>query len=275
MPQLQGLPPELLLAIASHVPELRDLAFTCRHVNQVVTPLLYESVVYRQEGIQFYQNEYIQVVSRGSEIFNLDAFTRSLRSSESLRSLVKSVDLRWHNTDMGFEDDVCRCLQILEPSCLRTLHLAPANLFFEIPTGLGVTLLAFRREWHELPKHGTDLDRLYTLFCIPSLIHFVLDGWGYGNFSGVDRVNQSRVGISNVETATLENSRISASDLQRLLSWPKTLKALTFHGASITSRELHHSLQHQRLTLEYLDARGTDERDSKNSTSNTGLCTKC
>ncbi len=269
MPRLQVFPTELLLAITSHVPELRDWACSCRHINQVVTPLLYESVFYRQEGIQ--------VVSRGLQIFNLDAFTRSLRSSESLRSLVKSVDLKWHNMFKDVDDDVCRCLQVLESSCLQALHLSPANLSFEIPAGLGVTSLAFRHEAGEQIDCGKGLDRLYTLFCIPSLTHFCMDEWFWGinPVFGAERVDQGRVGASNIETLTLEHTFIPASDLQRLLSWPKTLKALTFHGASITSLELHHSLQHQRLTLEYLDTRATYARDSKSSTSNTGLCTKC
>ena len=267
MAQLQVLPSELLLAIASHVPELRDLACSYRRVNQVVTPLLYESVFYRQE--------WIQVVSRGSQIYNLDAFNRSLRSSESLRSLVKSVDLRWHNMYKDVDDDVRRCLQVLESSCLQALHLSPANLSFEIPAGLGFTSLAY--EGGEKIDCGKGLDRLYTLFCIPSLTHFYMDQWFWemNPVFGAERVDQGRVGTSNIETLTLEHTWISASDLQRLLSWPKTLKTLTFHGESITSLELHHSLQHQRLTLEYLDTRATYARDSKSSTSNTGLCTKC
>ena len=212
MAQLQVLPSELLLTIASHVPELKDWACSCRHVNQVVTPLLYESVFYRQE--------WIQVGSRGSQVYNLDAFTRSLRSSESLRSLVKSVDLRWHNWAENIDDDICRCLQALESSDLRTLHLSPASIIFEIPAGPGVTSLAFGRQSYDRPDYSTVLNRLYTLFCIPSLIHFCIEDWrsrGHGPLSDADRVNQGRVGISNIETITLENTLIPASDLQELL----------------------------------------------------------
>ena len=131
MPQLQSLPSELLLAIALHVPQpaLNGLAHTCRRLNKVITPLLYKSVlwqghhharpfVWQQEHLPTersvaHQADALVIPSSESIIFDLDAFTRTVLSSESLRSLVKSVDLRW---------DSVRC-------CLQALHLHLESFF--------------------------------------------------------------------------------------------------------------------------------------------------
>ena len=239
--QLQGLPNELLLAIALHVPQpaLSGLSHTCRNLNQVVTPLLYESVVWQanrdsryvlNDEALFWQQEdpptersvtrqadASVIPSSGSRIFDLDAFTRTVLSSESLRSFVKNVDLRWQNEHFDDDDSVRCCLQALESSHLRMLHLSPADFSFEIPARPAVTSLAYQidRKWAYSPQsshlpmlhlspaessfeipaqpavtslayqidspqsYAVDLDRLHTLFCIPSLIRFRLDGWPF------------------------------------------------------------------------------------------------
>ena len=51
-----------------------------------------------------------------------------------------------------------------------------------------------------------------------------------------------------------------------MLRWPKALKKFMFEifrydGAGLSGGDLHHALQRQRLTLEYLDA-GTKESTS-------------
>ena len=137
MPQLLDLPSELLLAIALHVPQpaLSALAHTCRRLNQVITPLLYESILWQgqhharcvsnddTERSVTRQADALVIPSSRSRIFDLDAFTRTILSSESLRSLVKSVDLRWHNENFSDDDSVLCCLQALETSHLRTMHI--------------------------------------------------------------------------------------------------------------------------------------------------------
>ena len=152
MLQLQSLPCELLLAIALHVPQpaLNGLAHTCRHLNKVITPLLYKSVlwqghhharrVFNNEAF-VWQQEYLPtersvthqadalvLPSSESIIFDLDAFTRTVLSSESLRSLVKSVDLRWHNEQFDDDDSVRCCLQALESSHLHLQIFFPRYL---------------------------------------------------------------------------------------------------------------------------------------------------
>lgn len=167
MPQLQNFPSEVLLAIALHLPQpaLNGLAHTCQHLNEVATVLLYESVFWQghhharrvfNDETFFWQQEYfptersvtrqadaLVISSTGSRIFDLDAFTRTILSSESLRSLVKSVDLRWHNEHFNDDDSVRCCLQALQSSHPRTLHLSPADFSFEIPARPAVTSLAF------------------------------------------------------------------------------------------------------------------------------------
>ena len=291
MPQIQCLPGELLLAIALHVPQpaLRDLAHTCRRLNEVVTPLLYESVLWQghhharrvfNDEAFFWQHEYFPteraatrqteasiIPSSGSRIFDLDAFTRTVLASESLRSLVRNVDLRWHNKH--FNDDSVRCcLQALESSHLRVLHLSPADLFFEIPPRPAVTSLAFQIDpkWIHRPQiYAENFERLYTLFYIPSLIHFRLDGWSfwsYGLGEGRAWAKPKSVGGSNVEDFSLSSDGAPGDDLREVLSWPKALKRFTYvpshnprykDSATVCS-ELQHVLQHQRLTLEYLHA---------------------
>ena len=152
MPQLQSLPSELLLAIALHVPQhaLSGLAHTCRRLNKVITPLLYKSVLWQghhqarrvfSDEALFRQQEYsstersvthqadaLVIPSSESIIFDLDAFTRTVLSSESLRSLVKSVDLRWDNEHFDDDDSVHCCLQALESSHLHLEIFLPRYL---------------------------------------------------------------------------------------------------------------------------------------------------
>ena len=292
MPQLHALPSELLLAIALHLhqPALKGLAHTCRRLNQVITPLLYESVLWQapchagrlfNDEDFFWQQEYFStersvtrqanasiIPSSGSRIFDLDAFTRTVLSSESLRSLVKSVDLRWHNEHFNDDDSVCCCLQALESSHLRTLHLSPADFFFEIPARPAVTSLAFQidgRWTYASHLYAVHFERLHTLFRIPSLIHFRLDGWPFWTSilcKGRAWAKSESVGASNIEDLTLSSGGAPGDDLRQVLSWPKALKRFTFvphhkphYKDSATARSaLQHILQHQRLTLEYLHA---------------------
>ena len=298
MAQLDGLPTELLLAIALHLhqPTLSGLARTCRCLNQVITPLLYKSVFWQapyhpgpfsNDEAFFWQQGYFPIESfairqanasiipsSGSRIFDLDAFTRTVLSSESLRSLVKSVDLRWHNKHFNDDDSVRCCLQALESSHLRTLHLSPADFSFEIPARPAVTSLAFQitRKWTDSkwtdrgdgPRvYAMVFERLHTLFRIPSLIHFRLAGWPFW----LSNLCKSRawaksesVGASNVEDLTLSSCGAPGDDLRQVLSWPKSLKRFTFvphhkpcyEDSATACSQLQHILQHQRLTLEYL-----------------------
>ena len=283
MPQLQDLPSELLLAIALHVPQpaLSGLAHSCWRLNQVITPLLYESVLWQghyqarrlfNDEAFFLQQEYFpserSVTPKAeSRIFDLDAFTRTVLSSESLRSLVKSVDLRWHNEHFNHDDSVRCCLQALESSHLRTLHLSTGDFFFEIPARPAVTSLAFHinRQYACTPSlYSLSFARLYTLFSIPSLIHLRLDGWPFWSFPfGGDRAwaKSDIVGASNIEDLALSSGDAAPSeDLRKVLSWPKALKRLTFvpyhkpyyKDLATVRSEVHHILQNQHLTLEYL-----------------------
>ena len=300
MPQLQNFPSELLLAIATHVPQpaLNGLAHTCRRLNEVITPLLYNSVFWHgkyhprsvlNDEAFFWQQEYFPTErsatrqadalvnpSSGSRIFDLDAFTRTVQSSESLRSLVKDVDLRWRNGHFNNDDSVRCCLQALQSAHLRTLHLSPADFFFKIPVQPAVTSLAFqidRQGAYGRDMYVVDYKRLYTLFCIPSLIHFRLDGWPFwSSFLCEDRAlaKSECVGASNIEDLSLTSGDDApGDDLRELLSWPRALKRFTFvphynpnyqDWATIRS-ELQHILQHQRLTLESLHA-GVPNGDS-------------
>lgn len=301
MPQLQSFPTELLLAIASHVPQpgRSALVQSCRHINQAVTPLLYQSVFWHQDyharrlptSEVSYEQAYLEIhhprpfsnrqtsaQSSGSKIFDLDAFTCTLLSSESLRSLVKSVDLQWENQVINLinvDDSVHRCLQALEPSCLGTLHLSPAAFHFEIPTRPAVTSLAFdygRYCVYRPSLHAEDLNRLYTLFNIPSLIHFCMDGWPvWGDFSNTNpaRVTPDRVGVSNIESLTLRDTSEPGEDLREVLSWPKALKRFAFiphlrlppKSLTLVQSELQYLLQHQHQTLEYLKVRVPGDRE--------------
>ena len=293
MSQLQNLPSEVLLAIALHVPQstLKGLAHTCRRLNQIVTTLLYESVLWQgdhhasrflnDEAFSWQQQCFpaecsftlraddLGIPSSGSRIIDLDAFNRTIQSSESLRSLVKSVDLRWHNEDFNDDDSVRCCLQALQSSHLRTLHLSPADFSFEIPARPAVTSLAFQIDgrWAYNPHlYAVNFKRLYTLFCIPSLIHFSLDGWPFWSSAFCKDwawAKSECVGTSKIEELVLTGGGAEpGDDLQEVLSWPKPLKRLAFvpnylphnkDSATIYS-ELQHMLQHQRLTLEYLHA---------------------
>ena len=285
MPQLQSLPSELLLAIALHVPQpaLSGLALSCRRLNEVLTPLLYESVLWQghyharrvfNDEAFFWQHEYFPIEraatrqtdasiipSSGSRIFDLDAFTRTVLSSESLRSLVRNVDLRWQNEHFNDDDSVRCCLQALESSHLRVLHLSPADFFFEIPARPAVTSLAFQID----STWTRNFERLYTLCSIPSLIHFRLDGWSFSPyvlFEGRAWAKSKSVGASNIEDLSLSSDRAPGDDLREVLSWPKALKRFTFvphhkphyEDSATVCSELQHVLQHQRLTLEYLHA---------------------
>lgn len=295
MSQLQSLPTELLLAIASHLPQpgLSALVHSCRHIHEAVTPLLYESVFWQQDyharrllssEASFseadlenhhrgrFNNRQASAQFSRSRIFDLDAFTCTLLSSESLRSLVKNVDLRWEDKAIDLinvDDSVHRCLQALESSYLRTLHLSPAAFHFEIPTRPAVTSLAFdysRCCVYRAFQHGGDLNRLYTLFKIPSLIHFCMDGWPvWGDFSNTNltRATPDRVAVSNIESLSLRHSDGPGEDLREVLSWPKALKRFTFiphlqlppKSLTLVQSELQYVLQHQRQTLEYLNVR--------------------
>lgn len=303
MSQLQSLPTELLLAIASHVPQpgLNALVQCCRHINEAVTPLLYESVFWQQDyhvrrllsseasfsqadldnhHRERFSSRQTSAQSSGTRIFDLDAFTCTLLSSESLRSLVKSVDLRWKNkviNRINVDDSVHGCLQALESSHLRTLHLSPAAFHFEIPTRPAVTSLAFEYgRWclYRPSLRAGDLNRLYTLFNIPSLIHFCMDGWpAWGNFSNTNPagVTPDRVGVSNIESLTLRHTSGPGEHLREVLSWPKALKKFTFiphlrlspKSLTLVQSELQYLLQHQRQTLEYLNVRVPNEGSGK------------
>ena len=294
MPQLQSLPSELLLAIALHVPQpaLSGLALSCRRLNEVLTPLLYESILWQghyhtrrvfNDEAFFWQHEYFPtecaatrqtdasiIPSSGSRIFDLDAFTRTVLSSESLRSLVRDVDLRWHNKHFNDDDSVRCCLQALESSHLRVLHLSPADFFFEIPARPAVTSLAFQMdslvEWSYRPHlYARNFERLYTLFCIPSLVHFRLDGRSFCNYvlcEGRAWEKSKSVGASNIEDLSLSSDGAPGDDLREVLSWLKALKNFTFvphhnphyEDSATVCGELQHVLQHQRLRLECLHA---------------------
>ena len=291
MPQLQSLPGELLLAIASHVLQsgLYDLALSCQRFNQLVTPLLYEIVFWQGDhharrnlnDVSFFwqedpgiedsvnhQADALSIPLSGSRIFDLDAFTRTVLSSESLRSFTKSVDLRWDNKHLNDDDSVHRCLQALKSSSLRTLHLSPSNFHFDIPTRPAVTSLAFQHDSHlDYRSHqdARNSERLYTLLCIPSLIDFRLDGWPlWAHSLRKDRAKgkQYKVEASNVEVLTLSNSFATGEDLREVLSWPKALKRFTFEpydnhnceDLALVRSQFQRVLQHQRLTLEYLHA---------------------
>ena len=287
-PQLQALPSELLLAIALHVPQsaLNALTHSCRRLNQVITPLLYESVhwqrhhhptrLFNHEPFFWQQVHFpnqpsltrqanaLVIPSSGSRIFDLDAFTRTTLSSESLRSLVKSVDLRWHNEYFNHDDSVRCCLQTLESSHLRTLHLSPAHFFFEVPARPAVTSLAFQIDdtWVYNPDLCTmNFEHLYTLFCIPSLIHLRLKGWPLWSFSsgeGRAWASAENVGASNIEDLALTGAGAgSGGELREVLSWPKALKRFTFvynqfKDSATVQSVVQNILQQQRLTLEYL-----------------------
>ena len=292
MAQLQHLPTELQLDIALYLPQpaLAALAYTCLRLNQVVTPLLLESVhwqgyyrpgrVLTHEAFIPTQRSVIRrsvtsvIQSTGSKIFNLDAFTRTVLSSDSLRSFVKDVDLRWKNDSLNDDDSVRCCLQALESSHLRRLHLSPAEWSFDIPARPAVTSLALkiRGAWtyHQSHLDHENFKRLYTLFCIPSLTHLCLDGTdGWPSWSSLICQGQAwstseSMGASNVEELSLIGGGTRLDDnLREVLSWPKALKRFTylphhhslFYGFSDnTPHQLQYILQHQRLTLEYLHA---------------------
>lgn len=312
MSRIQSLPTELLLAIASHVPqpELSALIRSCRHINQALTPLLYESVFWQQKCLArrllvseaSVSQADLENHQRGrlndrqtsaqcgrSRVFDVDAFTCTLLSSEYLRSLVKSVDLRWETrvtNHISVEDSVHRCLQALESSCLRTLHLSPASFRFEVPTRPAVTSLAFDYDSlcvYDPSRYREDLNRLYTLFKIPSLIHFCLDGWPvWGDFSNKNMtgVTPERVGVSNITSLTLRNTSGPGEDLREVLSWPKALKTFTFipsfrlppKNVTLVQSELQYLLQHQRQTLEYLKVRIPNDSSGSMFTSSSIKC---
>ena len=291
MPQFQYFPSELLLAIASLTPQpaLKALVQSCRRLNEAVTPLLYESVFFWQGGpSNSYGGQCVNgqasLPLSGSRIYDLDAFTQSVLSSETLRSLVKTVDLRWCNKYSNVDDSVRRLLEALASSHLRTLHLSPADFFFEIPTLPAVTSLAFQHDGHggyDTEIYAAEFGRLYSLLCIPSLTSFCLEGWRYWgctSYEGPARVNKERAATSNIEVLILFDTGAPGEDLQELLSWPKALRRFTFaacpydgvhyENSTLDSGELQHALQRQRQTLEYLDARGADSNSGMSNTLN-------
>lgn len=108
--------------------------------------------------------------------------------------------------------------------------------------------------------------RLYTLFCIPSLIHLRLDGWPFWSSAFCEDRAWAKlvcVGASNIEDLSLTSGDDApGDDLREVLSWPRALKRFTFvphynsnyNDTGTIPSELQHILQHQRLTLEYLHA---------------------
>lgn len=71
------------------------------------------------------------------------ALTRTMERSAWLRSLVVSLELSWQ---YQYEDDgLYRLLNTFTfASSLRQLHLSPAHVTFEFPSGLHVTSLGVR-----------------------------------------------------------------------------------------------------------------------------------
>lgn len=284
MPSLLNLPTEILLLVFSRLPPpaLTSLLHSCRRLNEVVIPLLYDSVYFWGSGDlddfrkAWFPNRQEDLPPNWTRIWDLEAFTRSYCDSISLRAHVKNVDLRWHNAEKNDDQDVYQCLAALKSSCLQSLHLSPPRFSFDIPADTAVTSLAIQHDGLRgdfyAKDDGTELSRLHSLFYIPSLTHFCLDGWRYWGSPTYDRpadVREDRMRSSNVEYLTLNKTGVIGKDLQELLSWPKALRSFSYipyphHGlryeglGNLSSRELQYALQHQRRTLENLEAVGSD-----------------
>ncbi|KAL9628075.1 MAG: hypothetical protein Q9164_007401 [Protoblastenia rupestris] len=107
-----------------------------------------------------------------------------------------------------------------------------------------------------------------------------MDGWRYwGGPSSREQpaeVRSDRVGTSNLECITLASTGAASIDLQQLLSWLKAPRTLTFAAlphdgvryegpSELASDELQYALQqHQRQTLEHLEADGADSNCGSN-----------
>lgn len=284
MSHIQKLSTELLLIIISHLPspELRELSYTCRRLHETAIPNLYHSVFFWGHrkfyglGNGGFINRQANPPPNATRISNLKAFTRSYRASARLRRYVKNVDIRWHKANNLEDDDIHRCLAILDSSRLQNLHLSPPDFLFDIPAGTPITSLAFqhhglRGDWYP-EEYAEEFDRLYTLLCIPTLTHLCLDGWRHWGPPSYERpaeVRTDRVGTSNIMHLTLNLTGPPGQDLQEMLSWPRALQSfsysacpydgLRYEGPSkLSSRELFHVLQQQRHTLENLEVDGAD-----------------
>jgi len=118
-----------------------------RRLNEIVISVLYDSVFF-WGSVDFPYPGWQKNLPppNWTEVWNLEAFTRSYRDSVSLRAHVRNVDIRWHNTYKNDDEDVLQCLAALKSSCLRTLHLSPATFSFVIPASIAVTSLSFQHD---------------------------------------------------------------------------------------------------------------------------------
>lgn len=138
------------------------------------------------------------------------------------------------------------------------LHLSPADFFFEIPTGTRLSSLALQYDGDPYSSmEGIEYNRLYSLFCITSLIYLRVDEWprwGLALYQKSAVVKMDRAGTSNLQSLEFFKSNNPGPGLQKVLSWPKALKNFTFCTESfLSTNELQRCLKHQHQTLETLE----------------------
>ena len=298
MLSLQDFPSEILVPIFSWLPQptLRAITLTCRRLGHIANPLLYESVDLWGSGdpnASFWSwSAQIPGLHRSRE--NLTTFVKTIQSVEYLRPLVKHVQVGWLSGSEEHVVNMQRCLEALRLLDLQSLHLEPPpSLQLDIPPGLAVTSLACSHQGqHGFDKrwYNGEVERLYQLFCIPSLETFSIGGWKYwgqrtcyGHTRPPWHPGDGKAHTSDVKHLAIDTWGSPGEHLQRILSWPKALKSceifmspedgLRYLGCgTLSTSELEYALLHQRSTLERLILNGEDSNSGETSPANSDSC---
>lgn len=288
MCNLQDLPAELWFSISSYLRQrsVLTVSLTSKRMHKLATPGLYRQVYYWASsgkcgsgilccyGIDIlcsceaeilrgtrleYQTEKSITSSCNSNlsrIFKPNAFSKSLTRSPWLRSLVHSVDLKWHDSD--HDERLYRLLEALASSPLQHIYLYPSHPGFLIPPSIPVTSLG--TEWPG--KIDSDrLDRVYELSLLPSLRHMCLKNWEYAGGTQLLRLDISSASLQqalNITHLSFRDGNVPAQILQAIVSWPRALRSFWYNDAHMkiaqipttTRKQIYSALRLQQNTLE-------------------------
>ena len=183
--------------------------------------------------------------------------------------------MAWHRS-VNDDTDVCRLLQVISCSPLKTLRLSPPNSHFDFPRELPITWLGLRYEGYHTFDDGRyleDLRHLGDLCGISSLTYLSIDGWHDLAIYSLYTLYPLLTKTSNVSHMFFWDNGPPGPGFQQVISLPKALRSLSYEAVPnfsrdsnvfsgvLSSGDLHYALQNQFQSLEALCIFGMDRMD--------------
>ena len=278
---LQDVPAELWFSISFYLGQqsVLTISLTSKRMHELATPGLYRQICYwssrseagilrgeRAEILRGTRLEYLTEESITSSyylslsrIFKPNALSKSLTRSSWLRSLVHSIDFRWH--DSGHDKCLYRLLEVLSYSPLQHVYLYPSHAGFVLPPSIPVNSLGTKWQGN---IDSDRVQRVHDLIFLPSLRHMYFQSWESGGRSQLRRLDNSSASLqqaSNITHLSFHGCNVRAGHLQAIVGWPRALRSFLYSDfpAKIrevpTIKQVYSTLRPHQSTLEEITLR--------------------